>query len=120
MEGAMTARRTVWALLGAYLAALALAAERASAAMPASRIAFWMRVAQCETGSRWGGLGSTYQGGLGIWWGNWDRWARALGLPYADAGQAPPLVQIRAADWAYRNESPRPYWGCFSTVGRPA
>jgi hypothetical protein len=83
-------------------------------------VAYWQRLAQCETGSRWSGLGSTFQGGLGIWWGNWDRWTAILGLSgYQDAGDAPPLVQIRVADWAYRNDSPRPYWGCMSLVGRP-
>lgn len=84
-------------------------------------IAAWQRVASCETGATWSGLGATYQGGLGIWYGNWDRWARHFGLSgrYPDAGDAPAIVQIRLADWAYRHESPRPYWGCFATVGRP-
>lgn len=109
----MTAgRRGALALLAAYLLVL-LAAVKAQAAD-------WLKIHRCEQPSSWT-VGGTFQGGLGIYYANWDRWAGKLGLSrrYPDAGMAPPAVQIMVADWAYRNESPRPYWGCFARVGRP-
>ncbi len=93
------------------------ASSRADRLAPArelapATIAYWDRVAACETGSSWRGLGSTYQGGLGIYWATWDTWARELGLQarYPDAGDAPRLVQIRVADYGRRVH--RGYWGC--------
>lgn len=75
-------------------------------------IAYWDRVAHCETQSHWRGLGSTYQGGLGFFYTTWDWWARELGLAhrYPDAGLAPRLVQIRVADYGRRVH--HGYWGC--------
>jgi len=90
----------------------ALVAVPARAALSPQAIAYWRAVARCETGARWAGLGSTYQGGLGIYWSTWDWGARELGLErrYPDAGDAPPLVQIRVADYGYRVHGWR--WGC--------
>lgn len=78
-----------------------------------STVAFWTRVAECETGGAWRGLGSVYQGGLGIYYRTWDWWAKELGLwsQYPDAGLAPRLVQIRVADYGRRIH--RGYWGCL-------
>jgi hypothetical protein len=106
------------------LIALVLAVVLAVVVTPASgaRSSYWDRLAACETHSAWSGLGQTYQGGLGIWYGNWDRWAGRLGLGdrYPDADDAPRAVQIQVANWAYYNDRPRPYWGCFATIGYPA
>ena len=68
----------------------------------------WDAVAQCETGGNWGALGPTYQGGLGIWHGNWGDNG---GYEFADnAGRATREQQIIVAErilarygWA---------WGC--------
>jgi hypothetical protein len=86
---------------------------KAEGSLPASTVEFWDAVARCETGSRWQGLGSTYQGGLGIYWSTWDWWAKELGLwsQFPDAGMAPRLVQIRVADYGRRVH--RGYWGCL-------
>ena len=86
--------------------------EAARRLSPAT-IAFWDRVAYCETGSRWGGLGSTYQGGLGFYYTTWNWWASELGLlaRYPDAGDAPRLVQIQVADYGRRVH--HGYWGCI-------
>ena len=88
-------------------------AHGSSSRLTRSTIAFWDSVAQCETGSHWRGLGPIYQGGLGIFAPNWDRWAGELGLDarYPDAGDAPRLVQIRVADYGRRVH--RGYWGCL-------
>jgi hypothetical protein len=102
-------------LLYFAIALVRAAAAEASSSAPLTRstIAFWDRVAQCETGSDWRGLGSTYQGGLGIYASTWDSWATELGLEarYPDAGDAPRLVQIRVADYGRRVH--RGYWGCL-------
>jgi hypothetical protein len=79
-------------------------------------VAFWERVAACETGKRWTATGPTYVGGLGIYRPNWPRWARQLGI-YTEASATSRLDQIRVADWAYRHE--RAWWGCFAVTGRP-
>ncbi len=108
----MSSRRAAVALLAGYAAALAVAAW-ARAGLPAGTVALWDRVAACETGGRWAGLGSTYQGGLGICWSTWDWWARELGLEarFPDAGDAPRLVQIRVADYGRRVHAGS--WGCL-------
>lgn len=102
----------------ALVVVVSFAIVSAASARPSS---WWDRLAQCETGGTWSGLGSTYQGGLGVWYGNWDRWARHFGLSarYPDAGDAPRSVQIQLASWAYYNERPRPYWGCQAVIGSP-
>jgi hypothetical protein len=85
-------------------------------ALTRADVAYWDRVADCETGSTWRGLGATYQGGLGFYWATWDWWARELGLQarYPDAGLAPRLVQIRVAK--YGRLEHRGYWGCLERV----
>jgi len=90
----------------------AVAAHEAQGGLPPSTVAYWDRVAECETHSTWRGLGHTYQGGLGFYWSTWDWWARELGLlrQYPDAGLAPRLVQIRVADYGRRVHGG--YWGC--------
>jgi hypothetical protein len=95
-------------VVGAWLVGSASAAS----SLDRRTVAYWDRVAQCETGSTWRGLGRTYQGGLGFYWATWDWWARELGLHrrYPDAGLAPRLVQIRVADYGLRVH--RGYWGC--------
>jgi Transglycosylase-like domain len=90
----------------------AIAEASSSSRLSPSTIAFWDGVARCETGSTWTGLGSTYQGGLGIYAPNWDRWAGELGLErrYPDAGDAPRLVQIRVAEYGLEHGAG---WGCI-------
>lgn len=109
-------RRTAGWVAGWCAVCAALAGTSPKAAqgdLPAATVSFWDRVAQCETGSRWAGLGSVYQGGLGIYYQTWDWWAKELGLwsQYPDAGMAPRLVQIRVADYGRRKH--RGYWGCI-------
>ncbi len=108
----MTGRRAAVALLAAYMAALALAVK-ATAKLPASTVAFWDRVAQCETGQNWRMAGATYSGGLGFYNQTWAWWARELGLlgRYPSANLAPRLVQIRVAEYGRRVH--RGYWGCL-------
>jgi hypothetical protein len=100
------------ALVGLYFVAADLARASSSPTLAPSTIAYWDRVARCETGGQWRGLGRTYQGGLGFYWATWDSWAGELGLEarYPDAGDAPRLVQIRVADYGRRVH--RGYWGC--------
>src|SRR5215471_5704172 len=91
-----------WIIVLGVAALLAwFARSAAGAPLPHSTVAYWDRVAACETGGRWRGLGATYQGGLGIYAATWDWWAGELGLErrYPDAGDAPRLVQIRVADY---------------------
>lgn len=93
--------------------------DRSDAKLPPDRVAFWARVAQCETGSRWDWgaqrrprEGSTYEGGLGFYWATWQAWARSLGVlaQYPHAYQAPPRVQMVVAEYGYRRGG---YWGCI-------
>ena len=103
----------VYVLLSIVGPAIANGSSGSSSGLSSSTIAFWDRVAQCETGSTWTGLGSTYQGGLGIYSSTWDWWAGELGLDrrYPDAGDAPRLVQIRVADYGRRVHNGG--WGCI-------
>jgi hypothetical protein len=82
-------------------------------------VAFWERVAACETGSRWDwgarrrpAEGSTYEGGPGFYYASWEMWARALGVygRYPHAYLAPKLVQVRVAQYGYERGG---YWGCL-------
>lgn len=94
-------------------------AAPAHAALSPPVIAYWERLHECEQPSSWHVHGPTYRGGLGIWAGNWPVWAGELGLlrRYPRADDAPPLVQIRVADYGYRRH--RAFWGCFRVVGYP-
>ena len=108
----MTGRRVALALLAAYMAALAVAVK-AHAKLPAATIAFWDRVAACETGGNWRMHGSTYSGGVGFYNRTWEWWARELGLlhRFPSADRAPRLVQIRVAEYGLNTH--RGYWGCL-------
>jgi hypothetical protein len=93
-------------------------ASAAQAKLNPEKINYWNRIHNCEQPSTWS-MGGTYQGGLGMYWSTWDWWAGELGLArrYPDAGHAPPIVQMRVADYGYRAH--RGYWGCFRHVGYP-
>jgi hypothetical protein len=104
---------SLWAVALGWAGVVLPQAQASPSSLPASTIALWDRVARCETGSTWTGLGSTYQGGLGFYYATWDWWAKELGLwsKYPDAGMAPRLVQIRVADYGRRVHGG--YWGCL-------
>jgi len=76
------------------------------------RIAFWDRIANCETGGNWRMRGSTYEGGVGFAVTTWRWWAGKLGLlaRYPHAYLAPRLVQIRVAEYGLLTW--HGYWGC--------
>jgi hypothetical protein len=107
----VTGRTVAYALLAAYMAALALAVK-AHSKLPPATVAFWDRIARCETGGNWQMHGGSYEGGVGFYVTTWQWWARELGLlgRYPHANQAPRLVQIRVADYGLRAH--RGYWGC--------
>ena len=97
----------------------ALAARVANASVPA----FWLRLAHCETDSRWNwgaehraGEGSTFVGGLGIYEPNWDAWKVHVDVA-GPAWSATPEEQARVAAWGWLHE--RAWWGCFSETGIP-
>ena len=77
---------------------------------------YWDRLAACETGGQWHQRGSYYVGGLGIWYGNWERWAPAVGVN-KPAYMATREEQIRVAMYGRRVD--RAWWGCFRIVGLP-
>ena len=77
---------------------------------------YWDRLAQCETGGQWHQRGSYYVGGLGIYHGNWERWAPRVGV-YGPAWAATREQQIRVA--IYGRQVDRAYWGCMRVVGMP-
>lgn len=83
----------------------------------------WTAVGSCETGAGgppkwdWGskhrpGEGSLYEGGLGISAAMWLQWAGELALlkRYPHAYDAPPLVQIRVAEYGVDSRGAR--WAC--------
>jgi hypothetical protein len=107
-------KQALSALAVALLLAVVVTPASGSRPLSAATIAFWTRVAQCETGATWSGLGSTYQGGLGFYRTTWDAWAREMGVydRYPDAGMAPRLTQIAVADYGYRVHGG--YWGCLN------
>lgn len=90
---------------------------------------FWYRVATCETGHigapgdgkprwDWGSKhrhleGTTYEGGLGFYWGTWKLWASQLGLywRWPHAYDAPPIVQILVAEYGRQHGG---YWGAIA------
>ena len=76
----------------------------------------WIRIGRCEQpgpghgGVNWSFSGATYQGGLGIWYGNWDS-LKPSGYP-ADAGSATWRQQMEVANRlaaAYGFSA----WGCY-------
>lgn len=105
------------ALVAVVFAACAI--ETARGSLSPSVVAYWERLHRCEQPSGWHGGFPRYPGGLGIYAPNWTWAARELGLlgRYPNGASAPPLVQIRVADYGYRAH--RWYWGCFASVGYP-
>jgi len=77
---------------------------------------YWDRLAWCETRGQWHQRGSYYVGGLGIYHGNWERWAPAVGVN-KPAYLASREEQIRVAQYGRRVD--RAYWGCMRIVGMP-
>jgi len=112
-----TALALALSLLAVVLVALLVQTARALGALPAATVAYWDRVARCETGGNWRMHGSVYSGGLGFANSTWSWWASELGLldRYPSADRAPRLVQIRVAEMGYRQY--RGHWGCQSVVG---
>ena len=74
----------------------------------------WDKMAHCETGGKWDARGPEYQGGLGIWWGNWDRFGGGEFAP--SAGEATKLQQIIVAE-RIRERHGWHAWGCAKTIG---
>jgi hypothetical protein len=93
---------------------VALLVETARAVATSDR--YWWALARCETGARWHQRGTYYVGGLGIWYGNWQKWAPAVGVR-GPAWAATPHDQIRVA--IYGRAVDRAYWGCMRIVGMP-
>ena len=74
----------------------------------------WDRMAQCETGGNWAATGQTYQGGLGIFWRNWNYYG---GLEFAPTGgKATKLDQIIVAE-RIREKHGWHAWGCADDIG---
>ncbi len=113
-------------VLAALIAVLATAASaRAGGSTPLSpqTIRYWTAIASCETGGGgppkwdWGskhrpGEGTVFEGGLGFAATVWQSWATELGLAklYPHAYNAPPLVQMRVAEYGVKMHGAR--WGC--------
>ena len=105
--------------VAAVTVAIVTSAPAARAALTPARVAFWTRVAQCETGGRWDwgaghrpNEGSSYEGGVGFAASTWRLWAGALGLVsrFPHAYDAPPMVQMRVAEYGLDRGG---YWGCL-------
>src|SRR4029077_20981068 len=77
---------------------------------------YWDVLPRCETGGQWPQRGSYYVGGLGIWYGNWQKWAPRVGV-HKPAYPASREEQIRVARYGRRVD--RAYWGCMRVVGMP-
>lgn len=80
-------------------------------------VAYWDRMAQCETGGNWQHFPyGTWTGGLGIYNQTWIGWGGGEFAP--TAGQATKEQQIIVAD---RIAADVGYsaWGCVATVGYP-
>lgn len=76
--------------------------------------AFWMRVANCETGGNWRMRGSSYSGGTGMANTTYRWWASELHLlgRYPNAADAPRAVQIEVSEYGYRVH--HGYWGTIA------
>jgi uncharacterized protein YabE (DUF348 family) len=74
----------------------------------------WDKMARCETGGNWQASGATYQGGLGIWYGNWSNYGGTRFAP--TAGQATKFQQIIVAE-RIRAEHGWRAWGCAKRIG---
>jgi hypothetical protein len=108
--------------VGSWTAGAAAGRYDSSPPSPQS-IRYWIAVGSCETGGggppRWdwgakhrSGEGPLFQGGLGFSSSVWAAWASELGLAklYPHAYDAPPLVQIRVAEYGMKVHGAR--WGC--------
>jgi len=74
----------------------------------------WDKMAQCETGGNWKASGQQYQGGLGIYFQNWNHYG---GLGFAPtAGLATKYEQIIVAE-RIREEHGWHAWGCADRIG---
>lgn len=74
----------------------------------------WDKMAECETGGNWAAGGQTYQGGLGIFWKNWNYYG---GRDFAPTGgQATKLEQIIVAE-RIRKAHGWHAWGCADDIG---
>jgi Transglycosylase-like domain len=102
--------------LTAILLALMLLALVALTVARAAGANYWDRLAWCETRGQWHQRGTYYVGGLGIYHGNWDRWAPRVGVN-KPAWAATREEQIRVAMYGRRVD--RAYWGCMRIVGMP-
>lgn len=87
---------------------------------------FWWALGTCETGHigepgdgaprfDWGRYhrhleGTLYEGFVGFAASTWRLWAGHVGVRYAHAWQAPPMVQVRVARYGL---SVGGYWGCL-------
>jgi uncharacterized protein YabE (DUF348 family) len=74
----------------------------------------WDKMANCETGGNWAASGQRYQGGLGIYFQNWNHYG---GRDFAPtAGQATKYEQIIVAE-RIREEHGWRAWGCAREIG---
>ena len=89
----------VIACLALFVTVRAASANSARISLEARN--YWDALAACETGGRWHQRGSFYVGGLGIWYGNWQKWAPAVGVN-KPAYMATREEQIRVATYGRR------------------
>jgi uncharacterized protein YabE (DUF348 family) len=74
----------------------------------------WDKMARCETGGNWAASGQKYQGGLGIYFQNWNHYGGRAFAP--TGGQATKLEQIIVAE-RIRAEHGWRAWGCAREIG---
>jgi uncharacterized protein YabE (DUF348 family) len=74
----------------------------------------WDKMANCETGGNWAASGERYQGGLGIYFQNWNHYGGREFAP--TGGQATKYEQIIVAE-RIREEHGWRAWGCAKTIG---
>jgi uncharacterized protein YabE (DUF348 family) len=74
----------------------------------------WDKMAQCETGGNWSASGQRYQGGLGIYFQNWNHYGGREFAP--TGGQATKYEQIIVAE-RIREEHGWHAWGCADEIG---
>jgi uncharacterized protein YabE (DUF348 family) len=74
----------------------------------------WDKMANCETGGNWAATGQKYQGGLGIYFQNWNYYGGRKFAPIA--GQATKYEQIIVAE-KIQHDHGWHAWGCAKTIG---
>lgn len=76
----------------------------------------WIRLAQCESGSRgepnWKHDSGTYQGAFGFWYGSWDSFKPVAWWPN-NAADATPFQQWRVARRIAARYGIASPWGCW-------